>query len=153
MLGVPMMFPAVVPCELGPVIPVGMLPATTAHCTGVGVAPLLNVVLHPVVSKLTAVAVPAVRVTSDGGGRMVQPPVGGAGVVGTGVTEGVQPVRVIVAVGVRPPSEIVTWQSGAVKLSPWIRYCPVGSARTSATLVVDAAVMNTPGELLPSRRS
>jgi hypothetical protein len=66
-----MMFPAVVPCELGPVIPAGLLPATTAHCTGVGVAPLLNVVLHPVVSKLTAVAVPAVRVTG-GWALMVQ---------------------------------------------------------------------------------
>src|SRR6478736_7563865 len=145
MLGVPMMFPAVVPCELGPVIPVGMLPATTAHCTGVGVPPLLNVVLHPAVSKLTAVGVPAFRVTG-GWGMMVQPPVGGAGVDGTGVIDGVQPVRVIVAVGVRP-SEIVTVQSGAVKLSAWIRYCPVGSARTSATLVVDSAVTNTPGEL------
>ena len=46
-----MMFPAVVPWEAGPNIPVGMLPATTVHCTGVGVAPLLNVVLQPVVSK------------------------------------------------------------------------------------------------------
>src|ERR1700712_3495732 len=138
MLGVPMIFPAVVPCELGSVIPVGMLPARTAHCTGVGVAPLLNVVSQPVVSKLTAVAVPAVRVTG-GGGLMVQLPVGGAGVVGTGVTDGVQPARVMVAVGVRPPSEIVILQSGAVKLSPWIRYCPVGSARMSATLVVDSA--------------
>src|SRR6478609_3803471 len=119
MLGVPMMFPAVVPCELGPVIPVGMLPASTDHCTGVGVAPLLNVVLHPVVSKLTAVAVPAVRVTG-GRGLMVQLPVGGAGVGDTGVADGVQPVRVIVAVGVRPPSEMVTLQSGAEKLSPWI---------------------------------
>src|SRR6478609_2843074 len=119
MLGVPMMFPAVVPCELGPVIPVGMLPAMTAHCTGVGVAPLLKVVLHPVVSKLTAVAVPAVRVTG-GWGLMAQLPVGGAGVGGTGAADGTQPARVIVAVGVRPPSEIVTLQSGAVKLSPWI---------------------------------
>ena len=140
------MFPAVVPCELGPVIPVGMLPPTTAHCTGVGVAPLLNVVSHPVVPKLTAVAVPAAMVTG-GWGTMLQLPVGGAGVDGTGVTDGVQPARVIVAVGVRPPSVIVTLQSGAVKLSPWIRYCPVGSARTSATLVVDSAVTNTPGEL------
>src|SRR6478735_4722723 len=141
-----MMFPADVPCEFGPVIPVGMLPATTVHCTGVGVAPLLNVVLHPVVSKLTAVAVPAVRVTG-GWEMMAQLPVGGAGVGGTGVTDGAQPARVIVAVGVRPPSEIVTLQSGAVKLSPWMRYVPVGSARTSATLVVDSAVTNTPGEL------
>src|SRR6478735_10960884 len=115
-----MMFPADVPCEFGPVIPVGMLPATTVHCTGVGVAPLLNVVLHPAVSKLTAVAVPVVRVT-DGWGLMTQPPVGGAGVCGTGVADGEQPASVIVAVGVRPPSEIVTLQSGASKLSAWIR--------------------------------
>src|SRR6478609_1956169 len=121
MLGVPMMFPAVVPCEFGPVMPVGMLPATTVHCTGVGVAPLSNVVLQPVVSKLTAVAVPAVRVIGAACGTMVQLPVGGAGCVGTGVTDDVQPASVIVAVGVRPPSEIVILQSGAVKLSPWIR--------------------------------
>ena len=46
-----MMLPASVPCEWGPVMPVGMLPATTFHCTGVGVAPVLNVVLQPEVAK------------------------------------------------------------------------------------------------------
>src|SRR6478672_6909952 len=95
---------------------------------------------------------PTARVTGACG-TMVQLPVGGAGVGCTGVTDVLQPSSVSVTVGVRPPSLIVILQSGAVKLLPWIRYRPVGSARTSATLVVDSAVTNTPGELCPSRRS
>ena len=79
---------------------------------------------------------PTARVTG-GWGTMVQLPVGGAGVGGTGVTDVVQPSSVSVTVGVRAAVVIVILQSGAVKLLPWIRYRPVGSARTSATLVVD----------------
>src|SRR6478752_5812119 len=116
MLGVPMMFPAVVPWDAGPVIPVGMAPATTLHRTGVGVAPLLNVVLQPVVPKKNAVATPAASVTGAPG-TIRQSPVGGAG--GTGTADGVQPDSDTVAVGVLP-SLIVTVQSGAVKPDAWI---------------------------------
>ena len=114
-----MMLPPVVPCEMGPVIPVGMLPATTVHCTGVGVAPLSNVVSHPVVSKLTAVDRPAVTVTGARG-TMVQPPVGGAGVGRHRCHRRGAAGNVTVAVGVSE-SEIVTLQSGAVKLLASIR--------------------------------
>ena len=72
------MFPAVVPWDVGPVIPVGMLPATTAHWTGVGVAPLLKVVLHPVVWKNTVDSTPRVSDTGSSG-VITQLPVGGAG--------------------------------------------------------------------------
>src|SRR5215203_1855939 len=113
MLGVPMMLPAVVPWELGPVIPVGMLPATTVHCTGVGVAPLLNVVLHPVVSKLKTPGWSTASVAGSAG-VITHEPDGGAGFCETGSTDGVQPGSVTVAVGVRR-SDTVTRQSGAVK--------------------------------------
>ena len=59
----------------------------TLHCTGAGVAPLLNLVLHPGVRKSTAVEVPSVRVIGDWA-VMMQVPAGGAGVGGTGVTVG-----------------------------------------------------------------
>src|SRR6478672_112297 len=86
---------------------------------------------------------------------MEQLPVGGGVAAGGtgGITVLVQPSRASVTVGVRPPSEMVILQSGAVKLLPWILYRPVGSARTAATLVVDSADTKTPGELSPSRRS
>jgi hypothetical protein len=96
----PSISPFVVPWKLGPVMPVGILPATTFHHTGVGVAPLLNVVLHPVVWKKTTADFPLVRLTA-GCGVMVQLPVAGAGLTGTGFTEGVQPASVTVTVGVR----------------------------------------------------
>src|SRR5690349_12419345 len=109
----PMMFPAVVPWEFGPDIPTGMLPATTVHRTGVGVAPLPVVVSQPVVSKFTTEFAPAVSV-AGGTGVMTQVPVGGAGVGGTGVTDGVQFGMRTVAVGV-PLSRTVSRQSAAVK--------------------------------------
>src|SRR5690242_12599849 len=113
MLGVPMMLAFVGPWKLGPVMPVGMAPATTCHCTGVGVAPLLKVVLQPVVPKYQAVETPTASV-AGGCGTITQSPVGGAGSGGTATVDGVQPDSDTVAVGVRL-SAMVTLQSGAVK--------------------------------------
>src|SRR4051812_30770825 len=143
MLGVPMMLPPVVPWELGPDIPVGMLPATTLHCTGVGVAPLLVVVSQPVVSNQTVDADPAVRVAS-GTGVITQSPVGAAGVSETAVADGVQLGMLTVAVGV-PLSDTVSLQSGAEKLLASTVNCPEVPTRLPATLVVDATLTNVPG--------
>src|SRR5690349_13759580 len=118
MLGVPMMFPPVEPWKSGPTMPVGMAPATTRHWTGVGVAPLLDVVLQPVVAKKTAVETPRASV-AGACGTIAQLPVGGAGTGGTATVDGVQPDSDTVAVGVRW-SAIVTLQSGAVKPDAWI---------------------------------
>src|SRR3978361_2285253 len=94
-------------------MPVGILPAISDHCTGVGVAPLLNVVLHPAVWKNPAAGAATATVTGAWA-AITQLPVGGAGFGGTGRTDGVHPARDRVAVGVRL-SETVTLQSGAVK--------------------------------------
>src|SRR4051794_5195246 len=111
----PMRLAAVWPWKFGPLMPVGMIPATTFHWTGVGVAPVLNVVLHPVVPKLTTEFAPTETWSGPAWGVITQLPVGGAGVGGTGTTDGVQPDNVNVAIGVRPESETVTLQSGAEK--------------------------------------
>src|SRR3954452_19922430 len=144
----------VCPWKFGPLMPVGMMPATTFHCTGVDVAPVLAVVLHPVVEKLTTGTTPGPRLTGPDGGVMTQLPVGGAGVAGTGVTEGVQPDSVAVAIGVRPESETVTLQSGAEKPLAWMLNSPRWSERTPAELVAERAMTKIPGAaLLPCTRS
>src|SRR3954454_10714682 len=120
---------AVWPCGFGPVMPVGMTPATTFHCTGVGVAPVLVVVLQPVVWKDTTELAPRVTWAGADCGVMTQLPVGGAGVGETGSTVGVQPARVTVAIGVRPESDTVTLQSGAEKPLAWMLNCPLESER------------------------
>jgi hypothetical protein len=51
---------------------------------------------------------------------ITQLPVAGAGSAGTGTTDGVQPERVTVAIGVRPESETVTLQSGEENPLDWI---------------------------------
>src|SRR3954469_5315222 len=103
----PMRLAPVVPWKRGPVMPVGMSPATTCHWTGVGVAPVLKVVSQPVVAKSTTELVLAMTVGGADCVVMTQLPVGAAGEV-TGVTVGVQPERVTVSIGVRPESETVT---------------------------------------------
>lgn len=72
MLGMPMMFPPVVPWDCGPVMPAGILPATTRHCTGVGVEPG-SLVSQPVVLKLTAVF-ESMASAAGGTGLMTQLP-------------------------------------------------------------------------------
>src|SRR3954447_7308190 len=135
-------------------MPVGMTPATSFHCTGVGVAPVLKVVLQPVVAKLTTELVLDVTLSGPDCGVMTQVPVGAAGVAGTGFTEGVHPARVTVAMGVRPESETVTLQSGAEKPLAWIVNCPRWSERTPAELVAERAMTKIPGAaLLPCTRS
>jgi hypothetical protein len=128
-----------------------MLPATTVHCTGVGVAPLLKVVLHPVVPKLTTEEASAVTVAGSTG-VITQEPVGGAGLSETDFTDGVQPGSVTVAVSVRR-SDTVILQSGAVKFDAWILNAPLGSARKPAELVVELAMMKMLGEPFPWTRS
>src|SRR3954453_13890370 len=140
----------VCPWKFGPLMPVGMSPATTFHCTGVAVGP----VLHPVVEKLTTGTTPGLRLMGSDWGVMTQLPVGGAGVAGTGVTEGVQPDSVAVAIGVRPESETVTLQSGAEKPLAWMLNWPLPSERIPAELVAELAITKMPGAaLLPCRRS
>jgi hypothetical protein len=137
-----MMLPAVVPWELGSDIPVGMPPATTRQCTGVGVAPLFVVVSQPVVSNQTVDGDPALS-AAGGTGAITQLPVGAAGVSGTGVTDGVQPGMRTVAVGV-PLFETVSQQSGAEKLVASTLNSPPLSTRPPVLLVVDATVTKVP---------
>src|SRR4051794_35839884 len=131
-----------------------MTPATTVHCTGVGVAPVLAVVSQPVVAKLTTEPVFAMTLRGPDCAVIRQLPVGAAGEAGTGVTDGVHPDRVIVSMGVRPESETVTWQSGEENPSAWMVNRPCSSERTPAELVAERAITKIPGAAsVPCRRS
>src|SRR3954449_3544116 len=117
-----------------------MSPATTSHCTGVGVAPVSVVVSQPVLAKVTTDPVWAMTLSGPDAAVIRQVPVGAAGVAGTGVTEGVHPARVIVSIGVRPESETVTWQSGEENPSARMLNRPCSSARTPAEPVAELAI-------------
>src|SRR3954454_17018017 len=100
----PLRLAPVLPWKWGPVMPVGISLATTCHWTGVGGAPVLDVVSQPVLAKSTTELVLAMTVRGPDCAVIRQLPVGAAGDV-TGVTVGVQPERVTVSIGVRPESE------------------------------------------------
>src|SRR4051794_12651013 len=126
-----MMLPASLPCEAGGPLPVGTAPATTVHCTGVGVRSPGTRVSQPVVSNQTTPLLLTARFEGPAGGVITHVPLGGAGGV-TGAVVGVQPLRVTVS-----RFDLLSWsttpQAGAGEPEAWVPDFPSRPAPTPPT--------------------